>query len=542
MKRILVCSVLGCLTVAASCGKKGGSDPTASGGEAEKLINNTINELAGDAAQAYPQGLKILLLPEETSTALTLDESATTPATLAEAQAKDERYLEGKVDSCLSPVFLKPPAAEVGESCYDFDQDMLVVSGAPNSEGRGTLNGLDKAGKQACLVSFAKGKVKQVEDVVDRATGLVQVMLCQAKKADSSFALPDVGAKVDLASVFKGGIGARAKSITSASIERLEDVDSKPVYRSVVVMTDERGVTRETRLTHSPTGSSEDGVGTFQGSLVSFTSDGGADAKRVLTVRYLRKKSGDNVRLKYDLRMANVHKDVALESVNEAGVLDLNHGMSTSDSQKRHTLGGVVQQDPNKVFSAIRQIGFDINPASGEGSFSYWQNPGGNYHEKARGMVFAIQKRDDGKLGGCATTGAASTSVRSFMDQDKMGELAPTGTFHPFFGNDATWQNTTPVASGSDFVITQNNATITLPRITDQALAKEFAARQMANLVSYQCFVQSEDGFYAIDTDKISEEAGYEVLRTQGSAEDVAKLPPPPKPNDIEALKPLSKK
>lgn len=542
MRRILVCSVVGCLTVAAACGKKKSeSDAATDVGISEKEVTDKVDAALADAAQAYPQGLKLVLLPDEESAALTLEESAAAePATLAEAQAQDEKYLDGKVDSCLSPVFLKAPAPEAGDNCYDFDQDMLVVSGAPNSQGRGTLTGLDQAGKQACLVSFAKGKVQQVEDIVDRATGLVQTMLCQAKKGDDTFELPAVGKKVDLAASFKSGIGKHAKTVTSASIERLADVDGKPVYRSVVVMTDERGSTRETRLTHSPTGTTKDGIGAFQGSLVSFSSDGSPDAKRVLTVRYLRKEADGEVRLKYDLRMANVHKDVAESSVNEDGVLDLNYGMSSTDPEKRHTLGG-APQEYNKVFSAIRQIGFDIAPATGEGSFSFWQNPGGNYNEKARGMVFAIEKRTDGKLGGCATTGAASTSVRSFLNQDKMADLAPMGTYHPFFGDDQNWQNTTPVASGSDFTISQKNSTITLPRIADQALAKEFAGRQMANMVTYQCFVQADDGSYAIDTDKISEEAGYEILRTQGNAEDLAKLPPPPKPSDLDALKPLSK-
>lgn len=537
------------LAVAAACGMN--DDKTDPDDAAEK-VRATIK--GADAGQAYPQGLRLQLLPDaQGTTALALQDAPPPPpedgasgagteggeppkgpASLRDAQKRDEKALDGKVDDCLPEVFKRPPAAESGDQCYDFDQDMLRSTGAGE---KGTADGMDKAGKNACLVTFAKGKVRKVEDIVDRATGVVQAMLCQSKKGDDAFALPALGERKDLAPAFKKAVGKRAKAVTSANIERLADVDGKPVFRSVVVMTDERGVTRETRLTHSQTGESKDGIGVYQGSLVSFTSSESADKKQVLTVRYLRSEKEGAVRMKYDLRMADVHKDVAEKAVNEDGVLDLNYGAEAA-GERRHTLGGVAQNS-NEVFSGIRQIGFDLDPSSGEGAFSYWQNPGGNFKEPARGMIFSLAKDTSGKLAGCATTGAASSSVRNFLADGTMGELAPKATFHPFLGDDANWQTVPLQSEGVDQTFQKGNVKVWLPRLSDATLAKEFATRQRANLVTFQCFVQGDAGTYAIDTTKIDEQAGYEVLRTEGNAADEGRLLPPPKLDDVQSLKRL---
>jgi hypothetical protein len=543
MRIPLIVSLAGCLSIASACGKKKDDGKTAADA-GENPIEKAVKTALADASLAYPQGLGLVLLPEGEAGASLALETPAGPAegSLAEAQKEDEKFMDGKVDDCLAPIFKQPPAVEAGDQCYEFDQDMIKTEGGTGPQGgnKGTANGLDAAGKQACVVTFAQNKVKQVEDQVDRATGLVQTMLCQAKKSDVAFALPAIGEKKDLATSSKSAFGSHAKSVSSATIERLADLDGKAVYRSRVVMTDERGSARETRLTHSPTGTTKDGIGAFQGSLVSISSTNEGEKKQVLTIRYLRAEKDGKSRLKYDLRMANVHKDVAEAAVGDDGVLDLNHGMDSSNPEKKHAIGGVVQEY-NAVFSAIRQISFDIEPSSGEGAFSYWQNPGGNYNEKARGMIFALDRDAAGTLGGCATTGAASTSVRSFLHTDTMAQLAPKGTYHPFLGDDGAWASVTPTTEGNNQVFTKNGIKVFLPKLADPALAKEFAARQNANMVTYQCFVQNSQGFYAIDDAKITEEAGYEVLRTVGNAQDTAKLLPPPVMSEIDALKPLSK-
>ena len=350
--------------------------------------------------------------------------------------------------------------------------------------------------------------------------------------------------KKDLKAVFSAAGKARFNRIDVAEIERLASVDGKAVFRSHVVVTDKSGEKRESFLTHSHLADTKDGSGEFQGSLVTVRAKEGEEKKNVLTIRYLRDKAASGeIRLKYDLRMAQVHKNVVDAALGADGTLDLN--ASTNPAGDHLLDGKPVGNDRNRVLSGVRQISFDIEPATGEGSFTYWENPGGNDLEKARGMIFSIEKGANGKLGGCATTGAASASIRRFIRQNKMSDLRPMGTYHPFLGDDANWQNVSLAteSDGKSFTksVQGGSFKVWLPAVTDETLAKEFAARQMANIVTRQCFVQGEDGTYEIDESKITEAAGYELLRTQGNVADAAKLIAPPALDDIRKLKKLEK-
>ena len=546
-----VFAILAVPFILASCGKKSSSTSDVVTGDPAAKVT------ASDAAQAYPQGLSLALLPEASGT--TLEEGEEAAPTVKETQDQDKKFLQGKVASCISPNLLKAEKEEGSDNCYQFDQDMLltnVVSATgPMPTGKmGATDGYDAAGKQACLVSFSKSKVKQIQDTVDRATGIVQTMLCQAKKADAGFELPAVGEKTDLKAVITSAFGGKMKKVESAELERLADVDGKPVFRSTVKVTDKNGYIRETKLTHSPTGETADGVGAYQGTLVMIGENGGAK-KRLLTVRYLRATESSNVKLKYDLRMADVNKSIAEKVVDESGNLDLNY---SNDANNEYVIDGTKAANANEALSSIRQISFDINPATNEGSFTYWENPGGNYNEQARGMIFAISKGADGKLGGCATTGAASSSIRKFLKDGTPELLTPKGTYHPFTGSDnfanCSWQTD---EDGEYFVMTKNSNSqscatpvgspqaeikVYRPNITDTELAKQFALKQHANAITRQCFVANDDGLFVIDTSKITESAGYEVVRTEGgSAAELAKQLPPPSLGAFAKLKPLNK-
>ena len=59
---------------------------------------------------------------------------------------------------------------------------------------------------------------------------------------------------------------------------------------------------------------------------------------------------------------------------------------------------GVSDEATNSDIHAINYVAFDMDVDTNEGNLSYWQNPGGNINEAARGFLFKIEKDDDGAL------------------------------------------------------------------------------------------------------------------------------------------------
>ena len=187
-------------------------------------------------------------------------------------------------------------------------------------------------------------------------------------------------------------------------------------------------------------------------------------------------------------------------------------------------------------------VGFDLNADNDTGTFEYWQNPGGNYNEAARGMVFKLeQNATTGRLEGCGMSGAAmgatmdqSLSIRKSI---KAGSsLGVTGSYHPFF-NTATDQNGSGSCTSSGCTRTGNpSASWNLPAFSVAAnvtAAAVWAKDQHSNYVSRQCVGQSAAGVYEIDVNKIADTAGYELFKPTDRSDLVIAKPerpvgPPP--------------
>ena len=148
--------------------------------------NNDNNEELGFAleanplAPAYPGGLAIAVFPQTQLIELTNNASS---RSLKKKKEEQEQILSGK-GSCLGLVFSQQqPEHSEPVSCYEFDQEMMY---GQNYSGNfyGTLDGTDSNG-EACLVAFARNQVEVVEQMVDRSLGLMQAMLCQAKRSNN---------------------------------------------------------------------------------------------------------------------------------------------------------------------------------------------------------------------------------------------------------------------------------------------------------------------------------------------------------------------
>lgn len=547
-----------------ACSKAATSDTVAApGATPTPAASNSVTTSSGvnALASAYPGGLSLSLFPTDGGTSLRLDTPADEVAGAQESlKAKKEaaeKILNGKGDDCLPEVMKKAPPAESSETCYEFDQDM--VYGYMSADKKlGTKNGLNASG-EACLVAFSRSKVDQVADMVDRSTGMVQAMFCQAKKADNEIALPEKGKSLDLLASLTKAFGSKANKVGKASIKRLDDTeDGLALYESTVEMETGDGKSRVVTLIHSP-GADGDYRGIMLTSVEAPANNVDKDMIHYASIRYSRVTADSKTMLNYELRSARINK--IYETVfGEDGQLDFNAGAdftapSTSSVAygKHKKADGSFYEDPNKAMSSATYITASVDSDTGAGTVLYAQNPGGNYNESARGMVANLALDEaDGVMKGCATSGAAlGTSVNPFADGMSIrrslkedASLAPRGFFHPFL-NTATGNgpnSCSSITSGSDADGSYKQKTCNqpnpqgggnssqvskwyVPAITGN-LATTFVTDQNGPLITRQCFKLS-DSKYVIDTDEISSEAGYELVKTDDTA-SAGKLIAPP--------------
>jgi hypothetical protein len=569
-----------------------------SAGEALKTVDPAAVEgFVNKLTTAYPSGLALTAFPKSNSKAalaLAEDEVAEDKS-LKEKHKEAEKIMSGKGESCVAPILMKQKKIGDTVTCYEFDQDLIYSESQAGGQKKtmGTLDGKDSKG-EACLVSFARSKIQDVVDNVDRATGMVQTMLCQARKSGTATDLPEVGATIDLkaamGAIMKGG---GAPSMEIATIQRLDDVEGRAVYRTDIVMKEPMGVKRTVHLVHSP--GAEGDAAVFNGTL--WTSFEGQDNSKgqgspstgpnsgasgagapptgsgpaggpgtgvpsaggpaggpapggglglqqdtstkihSLSIVYSGSKDADGKpRVKYELRHAKINEQLFANAFSAEGVLDLNVG---ADSSGNYVIAGKPVSQANEAVDGVLFIGFDVNPDTNEGTLSYWQNPGGNYSESARGMIFNIEAADDGTLQGCGTTGAAyqegagsmqGMSVRMALKENKT--LKPSGFYHPFLNTENGQSGT--ATSGTDslgtyFERTQQGGAATkskwyLPDAGNTSLSNEFVTKQHGGIITRQCFKQDAAGSYAIDTTIISAPTGYELIQ----ATDPAKMIKPP--------------
>ena len=93
------------------------------------------------------------------------------------------QILSGEADSCLPASLSSDALGEATVSCYEFDGDMIYNSAITNGNTviQGTKDGTDGNG-EACMVAFARGKMQEAVNLVERAKDRFAALLCQAKQ------------------------------------------------------------------------------------------------------------------------------------------------------------------------------------------------------------------------------------------------------------------------------------------------------------------------------------------------------------------------
>jgi len=408
--------------------------------------------------------------------------------------ADQGKRMKGEGD-CFNPAQFKPMKPKTPITCYQFDNDMNPFVQADGSKKSGTTTGkVSATNAEACMVAFARAEVEDSVQQVDRALAMVSGMICQAKKDGKDSQMPAEGESLDLTASFdKGGAGLTG---STAKITRLADVGGNPVYRSDITTTAPDGKSFEVHLVHSP-GANDSSSGTLSILRPGDSGMGAKDAGQgggangdsnknaLLSINYSREQDdAGKKRMRFEVRRAAIVKTVTPFDAN--GLVNLT---------------AVADNAQNAELGAVRYLAFDIDPDSNAGNLSYWQNPGGNFTEPARGFLFNITAGTDGSLSGCGVSGATGDiSIRKYLkDPVTANELKPVKWYHPF-------RNDNTSADKDSRYTNPNNAN------DNQGPA-----------ITKQCFKQNAaSGVYEITT---TDPKGYEVIPTAQN-----NVQPPTKP------------
>jgi hypothetical protein len=270
------------------------------------------------------------------------------------------------------------------------------------------------------------------------------------------------------------------------------------------------------------------------------------EKSHILTIAYAKEKQADgSFRLHAELRRAAVNADLLANAIGADGLLDFNAHREFSVATNNANYGkgkkpGGGFYNSNEDFSSQTRITFVTDPETDEGTFAYWENPGSNYTEAARGMVANIAL-DAGVKKGCAVSGAAldktnlgnGYSIASALKQNVV--MAPNGFYHPFFNVPASTQTgcTMPTqASDADGTFWSNTCTPGgqtqvftwyVPQTVDATAAGEFTHDQRGDLFTRQCYMYDQaSGKYVIDTAQTPDGAGFELVRNTNAAKMIA--------------------
>ena len=270
------------LVFAGGCSKKeedaaatDATTPSAVATVATSAGGATSSTTTSALSAAYPSGLALAVFPQATTASISLGRlsgnsddklavtitSAEKDQTVAAKGKEGDKLVNGTADTCMPSSLSNTERAASTETCYEFDQDMNYGGTAVSS--LGTKTGLNSK-NEACMVAFARAQMDSIVQTVDQTLGYVQSMMCQAKKSGLDVNLA-ANATLDLTTSIKTALGAKATTVTSAIITRLTDIDSRPVYRSDVKLTDASSRTREIHLVHSP--ASQTTNATYNGTL-----------------------------------------------------------------------------------------------------------------------------------------------------------------------------------------------------------------------------------------------------------------------------------
>jgi hypothetical protein len=549
-KQIVVVASAFALSLSVGCKKKDKDDDEETTTSRPPIFSGSGAVGDGTSLSAvYPGQLALAVFTDESGSSLRLaeDEASVEAARpIKERAAEEEQIASGKAESCFSPALSRQSPNEGVETCYEFDQDM-VYGGKTSAALKGTKNGLN-SDNEACMVAYAKDRAKLINDMLDKAKGSVATMLCQAKKANPSVTLPaSTGEQLDLKEILATAFADKGKAnIEQAILERLDDdADANPVFRSTVKMVF-GDMTRTVILVHVP---SFTDPSLYYGSLTTITNrEGGPSNKTMMmTVVYSKTRLEDgSYRLNAELRRAGVASELVATAIGSDGQLDFNAHRDFSGAEDSQNYGKGKKADGsyydhNADMAGQTLITFQNNPDTDEGVFSYWENPGSNYSEAARGMVANVQLVDGVKKG-CATSGAALNKTNLGLGYSIASSiknsvtLEPTGFYHPFLENGGCTITTGSDADGTYKTCTKNGGTLKwyVPLVSNAALADDFVSDQRGGVVTRQCYkFDDASGVYAIDTAEVDEDAGYELFLNT----DTSKVVTPPDLSDI--VKPI---
>lgn len=374
---------------------------------------------------------------------------------------------------------------------------------------------------------------------VDRSLALAQIALCERKKSGVT-AQPGVGESVDLAAFLKTAMPKA--TITSATMKRLDDAsDGAKVFNMSFDLVRPDGVTMAVKITHSPkndTNSSYTGVVYTQ--MTEKNAAGTADTmKRLISIMYDRTDD----KMKYSLKTGRFASALVAGAVAADGQIDFNSGAVFTAAATDDTNYGKYTDyaQANDAVSGMTAIAFEGNPTTNEGTFSYWQNPGGNYRERARGLLASmVYDAGTGTLSGCAVSGAAvsdaglGTSIRSSIKESLA--LSPNGAYHPFFktgttgGTCGTVSATASTDTTGRYYFCADKTTVKWyePNADLGANGVTFATTPTPAFYTRQCFKQNATtALYEIDTAKTTSAAGYELVAV---ADTTKRITPPTVP------------
>ncbi len=484
------------------------------------------------AVAVYPLGLAISVYPQTNSTSLSADDDKEQSIKAKNEDA--EKRLKGEGE-CFPVALAKSGPSDTTETCYEFDSDMILVRRDSDSAFMsGTSDGKSKisGSTEACMVSFTRGKIKQLSSMVDRTLGMVQMMICHAKKTGSAGIPGSEGETIDFKSIMEAAAVAAGKdpSHMPVSAAKITKSGTKYVTEIEMKMPAQPGTNpgandpkEKITLTHNPGADATN----YSGQIVirrdkDFGSQSGSK-ERILTINYER--TGDSV--KYKLLTAAISTKLSANAIAD-GVLNLNVGTNAS--------GQYVDPDTNSVFSnqndaasGIMMVGYSMNLTNGSGNFAYWVNPGATYSERPRGFVSNVTTdANSGLVSGCASSGAFSEgSIRKSIKESLT--ITPDGSYHPF-----ACESSCTLTSGY-YVSSRGGVNIRMyvPSTSNGTNADNWTKKQVTSgataLVARQCFTQGSDGVYSIDTTKTPDTAGFGLFGKNDSS-----LPTPP---DLGSIK-----
>ncbi len=369
----------------------------------------------------------------------------------------EQEVLAGTATECLTDHALRlltQPPQESNENCYQFDFGIMKGTSCQEPQ-------------EVCMVRTSRNLVDAGGAQIEGGLGIMQAMLCQAKKDGKGEVLPAIGESIDLASNLQTAVAGRdnAPTISVAKILRLADAGGKAVYKSTLTFKSKDGLSVDFNIAHSPT----DASGTYSGVMWIKRSGGtnqpgsqqGADGQSVTSVQYSRTGEGSSAKLKMDIVFANLAGSLTPFTAEGSVKLPSND----------------IAGDANSTLSAIKRYSFDINPETSEGKLALWINPGGSLKERARGFIFDVAyDAESNSLKGCGLAGADQSSIRDAAAAART--LTPTGVYTPFV---CRADSTSP-------------------------------GMQTAPKLWKQCFAQDADGVYVIDSAKTIDAHQYDYV------------------------------